>query len=362
MTGPPPRLQAAGVPALRRQLADWYGGPQGAQSYHQAIALGQQALRPPGPPQEAAAQLAAAETARLRDGDLWYVGEDLCALLNAAHPSMPAFAPRPDDLPSQTGFAVFAEPIAMYPAEATLQGPASDLVDALAAGDEEFREIADRMYGDSASIVAASWGPADNPHWQAGGVWMSFYATSQLHFSDILRDDPETARRAQAMLPPLTVDNEAAIAWRPDGAPADRYQLPPGDPATAGTVIWARLVFAAFQLAAQANLAETEPQPTARPERRRTERAGLPERDVRIIRLRRGLAGPPDDSQPPGEGSREWQHRWVVRGHWRNQWYPTLGDHRPKWIAPYLKGPDDAPLLGGEKVTVITAPPPDPED
>ena len=46
------------------------------------------------------------------------------------------------------------------------------------------------------------------------------------------------------------------------------------------------------------------------------------------------------------------------RAHWRNHWYPSLGDHRPLWIAPYLrKGPADAPLLGGDKVTVVGAPP-----
>ena len=354
----PPRLRAMDVPGLRRELAAWYGGPQGVQYYHNAIVLGQQELCPPGPPQQAAGQLAAAEAARLSTGDLWYIDEDLCALLNAAHPSMPAFAPRPADLPSQTGFAVFAEPIATYPAEVTRQGTAGDLVEVLATtGGEEFRDAAERMYSDSATIVAVSWGPVENPHWAAGGLWMSFYAASQLHFGDILRDDPAAARRAQAMLPPLTVDNEAAIAWRPDGAPANRYQLPHASAATAGTLSWARLVFATFQLAAQANLAETERQPTPRPERRRTQRAGLPERDVRIVRLRRGLADQRAAAQPAGAGGREWRHRWVVRGHWRNQWYPSLGDHRPKWIAPYLKGPDDAPLLGGEKVTVVTAPP-----
>lgn len=27
-----------------------------------------------------------------------------------------------------------------------------------------------------------------------------------------------------------------------------------------------------------------------------------------------------------------------VRGHWRDQWYPSLGLHRPKYIYPFLKG------------------------
>lgn len=40
-----------------------------------------------------------------------------------------------------------------------------------------------------------------------------------------------------------------------------------------------------------------------------------------------------------------WRHRWIVRGHIRAQWYPTLGEHRLIWIAPHIKGPQDAPLL-----------------
>lgn len=44
-----------------------------------------------------------------------------------------------------------------------------------------------------------------------------------------------------------------------------------------------------------------------------------------------------------GDGPR-WKQRWLVRGHYRAQWYPATASHRVIWIAPYLKGPDDAPL------------------
>jgi hypothetical protein len=40
----------------------------------------------------------------------------------------------------------------------------------------------------------------------------------------------------------------------------------------------------------------------------------------------------------------DWQWSWVVRGHWRNQWYPSQGVHKPKFIESYCKGPDDKPL------------------
>lgn len=183
---------------------------------------------------------------------------------------------------------------------------------ARADGDDTIRQVADRVYGEDVRIVAASWGPVHNPNWKAGGLWMSFYSPSILTNDGVL--DEATARRAQALLPPLTVDNESAIAWRPEGEPAEPFLLHGGE-GQDGTINWTRLVFAAFQLAAQANLAETEHQPTPRPERRRTERAGLPPRDVRIVRLRRSLASERDAEQT--DGGREWRHRWVVRGHWQ---------------------------------------------
>ena len=49
---------------------------------------------------------------------------------------------------------------------------------------------------------------------------------------------------------------------------------------------------------------------------------------------------------------RKYTHRWVVRGHWRNQWFPGTKSHRQTYIAPYLKGPEGAPLLTSPKVYV----------
>jgi hypothetical protein len=40
----------------------------------------------------------------------------------------------------------------------------------------------------------------------------------------------------------------------------------------------------------------------------------------------------------------EWSCRWIVRGHWRDQWYPSIKRNQPIWIAPYIKGPEDKPL------------------
>jgi hypothetical protein len=54
--------------------------------------------------------------------------------------------------------------------------------------------------------------------------------------------------------------------------------------------------------------------------------------------------------------SRSYSHRWVVRGHWRRQWYPSQGRHIPIWITEHIAGPDDAPIVVRDKVTVVHPP------
>lgn len=84
-----------------------------------------------------------------------------------------------------------------------------------------------------------------------------------------------------------------------------------------------------------------------RPTRRRANRAGLPSTDgVHVVQLRRRATTP----TTPSDESVEWSHRWLVRGHWRMQPYPSEGRVAPKWIASYIKGPDDKPLVVRDKV------------
>lgn len=63
-----------------------------------------------------------------------------------------------------------------------------------------------------------------------------------------------------------------------------------------------------------------------------------------LIRLRRRARGVDQGT------SFEYSHRFVVRGHWRRQWYPSEQRHRSIYIRPFIKGPDDAPLLAREHV------------
>ncbi len=89
-----------------------------------------------------------------------------------------------------------------------------------------------------------------------------------------------------------------------------------------------------------------------RPERaarRRFERGGheVPEQ-ITVIELRRPLQSGAGDGAPSSPV--DWSHRWIVDGHWRNQFHPSTGGHVPTWIAPYVKGPDERPLVVKDRV------------
>ena len=77
---------------------------------------------------------------------------------------------------------------------------------------------------------------------------------------------------------------------------------------------------------------------------RRLARAGvsLPEPDVIVVQLRAPV--PPSHQEREPGTERDWHFRWMVRGHHRAQWYPSLNAHKVVWIAPHLKGPAEAPL------------------
>lgn len=70
--------------------------------------------------------------------------------------------------------------------------------------------------------------------------------------------------------------------------------------------------------------------------------------EVRVIQLREAST-----AKPRYEDSGEeihYSHRFIVSGHWRNQWYPSQDRHAPKYIPSYIKGPDDKPLIIRDRV------------
>ena len=114
------------------------------------------------------------------------------------------------------------------------------------------------------------------------------------------------------------------------------------------TPVLTALAYAFWQIQAQP-LAATARPPLDRAATRRATRASIVH-GTRIVMLRRLHATDPD----PGSGDARWHYtvRFVVRGHWRHL-RDRHGVPYRIWVHAHIKGPDGAPLLGGEKVAIL---------
>lgn len=114
-----------------------------------------------------------------------------------------------------------------------------------------------------------------------------------------------------------------------------------------------RLVHAFWLLLGQ-TVTEARDAQIDRARRKRAGRANIPPR-VTVIQLRHV-----ESRRAEGESLVEWNHRWPVRGHWH--WF-HCGENHPQaqevapgkfmcrlWLAPYVKGPADKPLVTTQKV------------
>ena len=102
-----------------------------------------------------------------------------------------------------------------------------------------------------------------------------------------------------------------------------------------------------------------------RPQMRRWARLAerKPLLDYTVLRLRR-VVDPLYEAQLTGTGT-PLDHRVLVRGHWRNQYVPSLGPardaqgnqipetHRLIWIEPHWRGPEDGPIGAMEWATSV---------
>lgn len=254
------------------------------------------------------------EIQRLESAELFFVAAPMAELAMAASASMPAFDLDAEDLPSLTGLIIFEQPIA---------------IDANSEGS-----------GEPMFISGASW---ELGRAKAGGqrgpelLWFSFYVDIYRTWNHEVSNGAMTRAEAARQM-----GAQPRYAYTMDAAHL------PGRPVSNDDSVlnsWGRVILTAWLLMQQslADVSEVEPDRAAR---KRLRREGHEPAAVRVIELRR----PKHSGSEPAESSRNYVHRWITRGHWRQQWYPSREVHRPVWIAPHVKGPEGAPMIGGEKV------------
>jgi hypothetical protein len=304
-------IRAAEVPEIRAEIITWLDNATAAQLWTKLAAGGHYdwlGIQASSKPAEASSILRGMEILRQQNATLFYIAADMVELVDVAASSIPDFELAPEDLPADAGVMIFQRPISLI-------------------------SIGDAQLG----ITAVCWGPTP--------------AHDNVLFGTTYLDRAEAAPVFDSVAPNRQMArNEPQLVYAHGGEftwPFGNNESTALESANFKATLLPRLR-TAWLLMQQSLVNSSEVQLT-RPARRRLQRAGHEPADVRLVELRRtSTPAHTDDSTT----DREYHHRWIVRGHWRQQWHPSRQVHRPTWIAPHIKGPDQAPLIGGEKVNV----------
>ncbi len=238
------------------------------------------------------------------DCENYLVTTDMTAVARSAAKTMPSQLLRRDDLPSNSGFMLYASPVGTI----------------------------DRPERSPVPVMGFMWA-LEGP-----------YPTWDIRPDDDDEDRPPTGEYQGVTIYPLTPNGRGALIPDAEIGYVLRWEI--GDEPVNDDHDLASSLLATWTLMQQ-SLTVSERAPIDRAERRRSARAGLPS-DLLVVRLRRKSL-----DSPPAEESTDvhWSHRWLVSGHWRNQWLPSRECHRLQWINGYVKGPDSAPLVVKDRVT-----------
>lgn len=244
--------------------------------------------------------LANLEASKMFLADPVYVAPEMFEIAEAASET---FRPEPleaSDLITQSGFLLLPEPFVVPDA-----------------------------FGIDTTFRAFAWMPCNSEDGKKHGIHLTTYTSIE---DDEL--DGYDLKEWQA--------KGREIPWQPLHAQPWWFgdEAPPVAETGAG---WWIKVQALFRLMMQHISIREERQPP-RATRRRWQR-DVPERPsheryVVVVRLRRPKSAPTGE-----ERNVEWKQRWIVGGHWRAQWFPSLGIHRQIYINDYVKGPEDKPLV-----------------
>lgn len=240
---------------------------------------------------------------------LYYVESDLCDLITHAWPSIPPTTLTRELVPDESGFVMFAR--------------------AMRGLDADHAEFV-------LTFHALLWTWVELTVTQQPAIAIIMFALADTIWSPLGRTDW-----------PIYHDTDEAFL-NDDMADPSREQR------IASQTEDRRLLATLWQLASQHRVVdERRAVVTNKGALRRFQREhGRPPAAVRVIDVRR----PPRQRSDEHEHRHvEWTRRWIVEGHWRQQAYGegrTL--RRPTWIAPFVKGPADRPLIVSDRVKRVT--------
>lgn len=250
---------------------------------------------------------------RERLPDPYFISADIVDLIRAGAGSVPWFRLDPSMLPTPEGFALFEKPLAIVPAASNPAMVTLGAIDwEIIWEDMGEPTLAVRGFPEIRQHRPNDEDPDDN--WDR---WNCLWRMGT--------DKPHQFKKSE---PDLEAERRGYVDEYPDEAPMLQ------DAAT---------LVAAFIAFLNQPIVDTMHERAPRSYRRRAERMGRDEPALKVIRLRR-VSPRIDSGEEPN--AIDWSHRWIVRGHWHRYWqgHDTDKSLVPRWIGPYVKGPDDKPL------------------
>lgn len=367
-TAPYFALAPADTARVRRELAGWLAGPDAYESYSDGVRTGRQEIMTKTMTYSAdpAALLQQEEHATVANAPLYYVDADSCQLTAAELPGMPQFVPMMDDLPSKTGFVLFEQPLAQYFGQLfagqehvgiTRDGQVVDL-------SQQLRDHPVQVMGASWRLTYDSW--RQRERFTGGCFWITFYVFPPARVM-MLPGQPHRAvwQQEAERWPAIAPDMEAVVGlYDPrvmEGSAEEYLDAVPDQP---GMAQWIKALFAVFMLNRQKGIGERETvrTPARKLPKSKAKSSGqkqIPAEEIQVLRLRRSVKVQRDTEAPEGmdeKATRQYRVRWTVRSFWRQQYYPSLGTHRPVLVPKHLKGPEGAPFKVPRDVVRVVSP------
>lgn len=288
--------------------------------------------------------------ARLRSmvntAELYHVSAEMTDVCASAGLTMPGYKLHQEDMPADCGLIVFDKPIGTATHEDIAKEPQNDadrlyLTMAEAQGRQLF----------TVEAIAAMWRyPVLTFDGQPGVLvttWTSNYDMAAYYESQ----GGEQGRAMGEMLRGLgylTYHDEVVLPFGDQFDPELVNEEDKKKPIRNDAL---RTLIATWLIMGQP-IVSTDPEPLPRQIRRRIMReTGKEPPAVHVVKLREARRPRPEPEEVDADGKRRYdRYRWVVHGHWRQQWYPSRNDHRPIYIPDHIKGPEHAPFKDVQRV------------
>lgn len=273
---------------------------------------------------------------RLTEAELFYVNDDMTDIIEQASLATPGYQVYRDQLPAEVGFMVYAKPFCHVPPERLAPDQRVELMAALWA---PVPDVGGDERGPEPGLMLLTLQDSDVLLWTQ--------PTDQMAVEDPVRLE-QALRLLRSQYGPLAYHEEYPL---PFGNNPYGYQA--NHPVNNAAVAAA---FTTWILMTQ-KITTVAREPLPRSVRKAAVRAGRPEPTVRTVTLRQAVRAPAEDHEEPGAEGRRYDKRWVVKGYgyWRNTWYASRERHELQYVhvPTYVKGPEGAPLIGGERVNVL---------